>query len=197
MRVARPPNLHFAGIQNSSRLLLGIPQDFVYLGCRICCTIMTRLRHIVDFPLAILLLYLSYWVYELSNFLAYSLAGLNPSISFAGLLPSGISFASILPPGILAVVGPQQATILVKVLQVLISCTVPFAVLLVARTVHLPCTVLASITIMSIFIASFYWEVLSSASSTSLDLHTIAFAAVAAISQYSILRITKATHLFS
>ncbi len=148
---------------------------------------MRHLKHIVDLPFAILLLYLSYWVYELSNFLAYALAGLNPGISLAGLFPSVMS----------AVVGPQQVTILVRVLQVLISCTVPFAVLLVARTVHLPCTVLASITIMSIFIASFYWEVLSSASSTSLDLHTIAFAAVAAISQYSILRVTKATHIFN
>ncbi len=155
--------------------------------CRITCVIMRRLKHIFDLPLALLLLYLSYWVYAVSNYLAYSLAGLNPSIPLAGLFPAGVS----------AVVGPQQATILVKVLQVLISCTVPFAVLLVARVVRLPCTVLASITILSIFIASFYWEVLSPASGTSLDLHTIAFAAVAAISQYSILRVTKANHIFS
>jgi len=50
---------------------------------------------------------------------------------------------------------------------------------------------------LSIFIASFYWEFLSSASSASLDLHTIAFAAVAALSQYSILKVTKASHLFN
>ncbi len=148
---------------------------------------MRHLKHIFDLPIAILLLYLSYWVYALSNYVAYSLAGLNPSISLAGLFPVGIS----------TVLGLQQATILVKVLQVLISCTVPFAALLVARVVRLPCTVLASITILSIFIASFYWEALSSASGTSLDLHTVAFAAVAAISQYSILRVTKANHIFS
>jgi len=146
---------------------------------------MRRLKHVVDLAFAVVLLYVSYWVYELSNFIAYSLAGLSPTISVAGLLPAGIS----------AVVG--QGTLLVKILQVLIACTVPIAVLLAARVARLPAVAVASITILSIFIASFYWEFLSSASSASLDLHTIAFAAVAALSQYSILKVTKASHLFN
>ncbi len=148
---------------------------------------MGRLKHVVDLAFAIVLLYVSYWVYELSNFIAYSLAGLSPTISLAGLFPAGIA----------AVVGPEQGTLLLKILQVLIACTVPIAVLLGARVARLPAVALASITILSIFIASFYWEFLSPASGTSLDLHTIAFAAVAAISQYSILKATKASHLFS
>ena len=146
---------------------------------------MGRLKHVVDIAFAVVLLYISYWVYELSNYIAYSLAGLSPTISIAGFLP----------PGVAAVVG--QGTLLVKIVQVLIACTVPIAVLLVARVARLPAVALASITILSIFIASFYWEFLSSGSSAPLDLHTIAFAAVAAISQYSILKITKASHLFS
>ncbi len=127
---------------------------------------MKRLKHVVDIAFALVLLYVSYWVYELSNFIAYSLAGLSPTISIAGFFPAGIS----------AVVG--QGTLLVKIFQVLIACTVP-------------------ITILSIFIASFYWEFLSSAKDAPLDLHTIAFAAVAAISQYTIVKVTKASHLFN
>ena len=146
---------------------------------------MRRLKHVVDLAFAIVLLYVSFWVYELSNLIAYSLAGLSPTISISGFFPTGVA----------AVVG--QGTLLVKIFQVLIACTVPIAVLLVARVVRLPAVALASITILSIFIASFYWEFLSSASSASLDLHTIAFAAVAAISQYSILKFTKSSHLFN
>jgi len=146
---------------------------------------MRRLKHVVDLAFAVVLLYVSYWVYELSNFIAYSLAGLSPTISVAGFLPAGIS----------AVVG--QGTLLVKIFQVFIACTVPIAVLLVARVARLPAVALASITILSIFIASFYWEFLSSAKDAPLDLHTIAFAAVAAISQYTIVKVTKASHLFN
>src|SRR2546428_6102737 len=146
---------------------------------------MRRLKHVVDLAFAVVLLYVSYWVYEISNFIAYSLAGLSPTISVAGLLPAGIS----------AVVG--QGTLLVKILQVLIACTVPIAVLLAARVARLPAVAGASITILSIFIATFYWEVLSSASSASLDLHTIAFEAVSAHFLYYVLKDTIATQLFN
>src|SRR3989442_11017390 len=146
---------------------------------------MSRLKHVIDLGLAVVLLYVSFWDYELSNLLAYSLAGLSPTISIAGFFPAGIS----------AVVG--QGTLLVKIFQVLIACTVPIAVLLAARVARLPAVAVASITILSIFIASFYWEFLSSASSASLDLHTIAFAAVAVPFHYSILKVTKASHLFN
>jgi len=145
---------------------------------------MSRLKHVADLAFAVVLLYVSFWVYELSNFIAYSLAGFSPTISIAGFFPSGVA----------AVVG--QGTLLVKILQVLMACTVPIAVLLVARVVHLPAVALASITILSVFIASFYWEFLSSDPGAPLELHTIAFAAVAALSQYMILKVTKTSHLF-
>src|SRR5438132_7781176 len=137
---------------------------------------MKRLKHVVDIAFALVLLYVSYWVYELSNFIAYSLAGLSPTISIAGFFPAGIS----------AVVG--QGTLLVKIFQVLIACTVPIAVLLVARVARLPAVALASITILSIFIASFFWEFLSFSSGAPLDLHSIALAATVAVCDSSIVK---------
>src|SRR2546426_5323050 len=103
---------------------------------------MRRLKHVVDLAFAVVLLYVSYWVYELSNFIAYSLAGLSPTISVAGFLPAGIS----------AVVG--QGTLFVKIFQVLIACTVPIWVLLSAPVARLPPGALASVTIFNLFLAS-------------------------------------------
>src|SRR5712691_6754766 len=88
--------------------------------------VMRRLKHVVDLAFAVMLLYVSYWVYELSNFIAYSLAGLSPTISIAGFFPAGIA----------AVVG--QGTLLVKIFQVIIACTVPIAVLLDPPVLRLP-----------------------------------------------------------
>lgn len=110
--------------------------------------------------------FLAIWLYEGANWIAAAGQGDSVSFTISGLLPLGV-----------AAVSTGGISPLTKVLQVVIavSLLVPFAVIfgrmkfLVSRSLI--------VSTGGVFVASSYWEMLSTGSPTSATLHTIIFVA--------------------
>jgi len=106
---------------------------------------------LVDLTLAVLLLYLGVWVYELANLASLNLVGFHSTLSLSGVLPSGVLGLSNFQGGIVAA----------KPLQVMMSVGVLLPLLRLTRNHDLPATELAVIGMISAYFATAFWEDLS------------------------------------
>jgi hypothetical protein len=118
-------------------------------------------RGVADLLLSLLFLYASFWIYELSNYAAFSIVGLSATISLAGALPSGVASVS----------SAGQQLMLVKPIQVGLSCGAAGSIYYVARRSGATISSLAAAVSLSVFAASFYWEFLSLVGPLPLALH--------------------------
>lgn len=124
---------------------------------------MKKTRGVVDVCLSLLLFYLGVWLYELGNFMALALSGMTPSLNFAGALPLGVS----------AVFPGMSQLVFVKPLQVLLSSIAALSILYVVKGKGLLISQLTTLTLLSLYLASFYWEFLSLVGPLPLALHEV------------------------
>jgi hypothetical protein len=122
----------------------------------------------VDLAATGLILYLSVWVYEFANLLSLSLGGHEVSLSFSSILPVGaVSISSSA-----ASIGDP------KILQVLGCTAVGISAIMITRRSRLLMAEMASVTVLGVYLASFYWEALP-LEVTSYPLHVAAFLGIA------------------
>ncbi|MGD0477315.1 MAG: hypothetical protein ABSB29_04000 [Nitrososphaerales archaeon] len=105
----------------------------------------------MDLVASAVALYLSVWVYEIGNWVSLTISGAKATILMAGALPEGVVGLSTNGTGF----GSA------KLLQVILCSALAFSVLLLLRKRKLPLTRITIISIMSLYIASIYWEILS------------------------------------
>ncbi len=97
------------------------------------------------------ILYFASWIYELANLgVLYCFSG-DASLVLAGPIPVGVT----------AVSDGAQSFPLAKPLQILISSAAMFALYGGVRTLRIPAAQTVALTMLSIFLASGYWEMLS------------------------------------
>ena len=138
-------------------------------------------RAVVDASLALGLLYLAVWIYEVGNFLAFYVSGFNPSLTTAGVLPVGVS----------AMVSGTSQLALVKPLQVLFSASMAAAVYWFLRGRGMVFSQMAAVSMVGIFLASFYWEALSVASFIPIGVHVAIFTSLALGLQYGLVKASR------
>jgi hypothetical protein len=127
-------------------------------------------RFALDLTVATAVPFLSVWLYEISNLIVLAAEGCTVSITVAGLLPVGVAGVSV------GVISPAT-----KILQVAVSLglILPSAVVFTRKRLFLS---RASVALSaSVFLASAYWELLSSLSVLSMVAHTDIFIAGTAI----------------
>lgn len=120
---------------------------------------MKRVRGALDVCLSLLFLYLGVWLYELGNYLALLLSGAQVTFVLSGVLPAGV-----------VAVGGSSLPGVAKLLQVAVATGVLAPVYVVLRR-SLSFTPLALLTLMAIYLTSFYWEFLSLVGTLPLALH--------------------------
>ena len=125
-------------------------------------------KTIIDIFATALVLYASFWVYELANLMVLSLAGHDASITVSFLMPAGTTSVSEQP----------SAPMYLKILQVLICAGVGLALVGLARTASLSFTQLTALSVIGVYLSSFYWEILPG-TVTSYPLHVLTFTAMA------------------
>lgn len=119
------------------------------------------------------LAYLAVWVYELANLLSLSAFGSQASVVFLGVVPIGVS-ATVPSTALLALAKPAQIG--------LASLTM-LGLLFAVRSRGLNLSTKVAVTMLSIYLASGYWELLSSLGSISYEVHLVIFSALAIVAQ--------------
>lgn len=130
--------------------------------------------------------YGSVWIYELSNYFLLRLGGANAVLSVQGILPTGVT----------AVTSASALLSLTKLTQVIVCVSIAGTLLLAIRKYHLTMTKIALITIVSVFVASFQWELLSQMDYVAVVVHeelflllTVIFGTLMTASFYKPLRL--------
>ena len=121
-------------------------------------------RLAVDLAVSAAVPFLAIWIYEGANWIAVAGQGHSVSLTVSGLLPLGV-----------AAVSSGGISPLTKVFQLVIAVSflVPFS--LIFGRMKLLVSKSLVVSTAGVFIASSYWEMLSTASPTSATLHTIIF----------------------
>jgi hypothetical protein len=135
-------------------------------------------KRALDFACAGLILYSSLWIYELSNYVAYLMAGLGPSLILNGPFPSGVA----------SVVGGGQDIVLLKPVQTIISCAGVGILYVIARKSGATTSAASAITSMSVFAASLYWELLPVVGFLSYYLHFAIFMGLVTCIEFGLIR---------
>ena len=140
-------------------------------------------RVLLDLALAALVLYASFWVYEFGNLSSLALSGARVSLDVSGFLPLGTIATSAdhagLPP------------ILVKTIQVALSVSPMLLIANLARRGRLVILEGAAICVVSLFVASLYWESLSLLSRISMTEHELLYFALAVGLEAGLMRAMK------
>ena len=135
-------------------------------------------KTLADLLLSMAALYSSFWIYELANYFSLVMIGANASLITLGVLPIGTTGISAQPGHV--------PLVLAKVVQVAISALPMFFLAMGARAKGLTLLQGSSTCLLSLFLASFYWEWLSQITEMSYGLHEILYAAVAIAVQLAI-----------
>ena len=133
---------------------------------------------LVDSAGSIAILYVSVWIYEISNYLAMSLGGAQASLVIQGFLPVGVMAASA-----------NAGNFLVKSVQVLISVSILLALFVGIKGRATPLTRLTTIGMVSVFMASSYWEALDLLGVVPLAIHEAIFVALICCIMYILSRL--------
>ena len=126
-------------------------------------------KQLLDLSIGAALLYLGVWIYELGNLLALSAFGSQASLVFSGILPIGVS----------ASVSDTSLLVLAKPAQIALSTLAMFGLFSLVRSMKLQISSNVTITVISIFLASAYWELLSSVGAISYEAHLAIFTTLA------------------
>jgi hypothetical protein len=121
---------------------------------------------IVDLAASTAVLFGAVWIYEISNWISLGLQGYPASISIAGALPLGV--VSVSP------VGPSPLT---KGLQVAIAVGLLLPALIGFARARLLVAEAFVLSTAGVYLASFYWEMLSVLTVLPIAVHTGIFLA--------------------
>jgi hypothetical protein len=148
------------------------------------CPVRPISRHtVVDLSLSVVVLYASFWIYEFGNYVSLMLTSANVSLATWGVLPVGtvalFTGHSMMP------------TWLAKVLQVILSASLMLLIARRARASRFELLEGATICILSIFLASVYWESLTEVSVLSYGAHELLYVAAAVALQVGLMRAMK------
>lgn len=136
---------------------------------------------LVDLLAAGGLLYCASWIYELGNLVTLSLFASQATLVMVGPVPIAVT----------AVSAGTSVPLLVKPLQVGLTSGAMFALFWAVRARKLPISEAVSITMVAIFLASGYWEMLSLLSSLSYGIHLAIFSALALGARVGLSRIFR------
>ncbi len=126
---------------------------------------------VLDVALLPVLLFLSVWIYELSNYAVMTLGGYQGTLIVQGVLPAG-----------LVAVGQGSAPfVFAKPLQVLMATGLVLPLYLGLRRTRMHLSLLASASIMAIYLSSFYWELLSLVGPLPLPIHETLFTVISVL----------------
>ncbi len=141
-------------------------------------------RHaLVDVVLSVVSLYGSFWIYELGNYTSLALSGSSASLTIMGVLPVGtVAFSTS---------NYWMPTLLAKAFQIALTAALMLLVARMARSMDLVLLEGAAICVLSIFVASAYWESLTLVSKLSLGAHELLFVAVSVALQVGLMRAMK------
>ncbi len=122
------------------------------------------------YQLIILFLFLmgSVYVYEFANYLTFTEFGLRPQASWLWLLPTGVA----------ATGSCGMCTTFLKPLQFAISVTLTLLLYFSLRTINLRFLKYGLLGVISINLASFYWESFSFFDSFPIAVHELLFVAL-------------------
>jgi len=124
---------------------------------------------LLDVSIGAFLLYAAVWIYELGNLAALSSVGSQASLIFSGILPIGVS----------ASVPDTNLLMFAKPVQIALSTLAMLGLFFIVRSMKLQISSNVTITVISIFLASAYWELLSSVGAISYEAHLAIFTALA------------------
>ncbi|HEV2226687.1 MAG TPA: hypothetical protein VGR56_07790 [Nitrososphaerales archaeon] len=125
------------------------------------------------------------WLYEVGNLLSLSATGVQTSIILVGILPVGVMGDT--PVGL----GFPVA----KLLQVGICVGVTLTAYAAVRRRSLPLTGFTLVVIMSMCIASVYWEMFSLTSFVPMAIHEAIYAALSVGLTFALLRVSPVVPL--
>ncbi len=131
---------------------------------------------LLDASVAAALVYLGVCIYELTNYAALSALGAQASLTFWGGVPIGVS-ASVTQGDVFALVKP---------LQIALSTLMMLGLFRIVRSLGLRNAETLALSIVSIYIASAYWELFSSVGALSYEAHTAIFIALAIGAQFGL-----------
>jgi hypothetical protein len=123
-------------------------------------------RFALDLAAAAAVPFLSVWLYEISNLIILAAEGCTVSITVAGLLPIGVAGVSV------GVISPAT-----KILQVAVSLGLILPAAAIFTRTRLFFARASVVLSASVYVASAYWELLSSLSVLSMAAHTEIFVA--------------------
>jgi hypothetical protein len=138
-------------------------------------------KQLLDLSVGAALLYVAVWIYELGNLVALSAVGSQASLAFSGILPIGVS-ASIANANLLMLAKPAQ---------IALSTLAMFGLFSLVRSKKLQISSNVAITVISIYLASAYWELLSSVGAISYEAHLAIFTALAIGAQFGLSSLFK------
>jgi hypothetical protein len=139
-------------------------------------------RQLVDVSVGVAILYAAVWIYELGNLVALSAVGSQASLVFSGILPIGVS-ASVPHTNLLMFAKPAQIALSTLTMLALFS---------LVRSMKLQFSLNVTLTMASIYLASAYWELLSSVGTISYEAHLAIFATLAIGAQVGLSSLFKA-----
>lgn len=116
---------------------------------------------LMDLVASAVSLYLSVWVYEIGNWVSLTTSGAKATVLIAGALPEGAVG--------LSTDGMDFGS--AKLLQVILCSALAFSALLLLRRCKLPLTKVTIICIVSLYVTSIYWEILSLTTFVPILLH--------------------------
>ena len=126
-------------------------------------------KHLLDISIGAALLYVGVWIYELGNLVALSAVGSQASLVFSGILPIGVS----------ASLPDTNLLVLAKPAQIVLSTLAMLGLFFLVRSMKLQLSSTVTITLAGIYLASAYWELLSSVGAISYEAHLAIFATLA------------------
>lgn len=138
-------------------------------------------RQLLDVSAGAFLVYAAVWIYELANFASFSMVGSQASMVFSAVAPIGVS-ASV--PG-------GNALLFVKPIQIALSTVSMLGIFYLVRSMKLRLSSSVAVTLVSIYLASAYWELLSSVGAISYEAHLAIFSVLAIGSQVGLSSLFK------
>ena len=131
---------------------------------------------VADGMLAIVLLYLSFWIYETANFVVLSLWGVQASISMNGIFPAGTASLS----------NTSTWNPSAKVVQTALCGLATISVAYASKRSRFLITEISAICVLSVFLSSFYWEALTLIPRISYPIHISVFVGLTAAIEFAL-----------
>lgn len=126
-------------------------------------------RRLLDISVCAALLYAAVWIYELANYLSLLMVASQTSLVFSSIVPIGVSGS----------ISGGSMLMLVKPAQIALATVAMLALFWMVRSMKLRLSSSVAMTMISVYLASAYWELLSSIGPLSYEVHLVIFSALA------------------